>query len=581
MDKMDKKNFKKIINTAAGRIPADLVLKNGKIVDVYNGQIIEGDVAVCGQWITGVGTSYQGIEEIDVQGKYISPGLIDSHVHIESSYVTPEEFGRLVIPHGTTTIVADAHEIANVCGIKGLNYMIAAGQNTPLNIQWMLPSCVPAAPFEHTGAVIDADAMAQPLASGNFSGLGEFMNFPGVIHADSDVLDKLLAAQKYDIPVDGHSPGIQSYELNAYASAGIHTDHECSEPQEVLDKIARGMYALLREGSACRDLRKLLKAVTTENSRRCLLCTDDCQPKTIREIGHLENHLRICVEEGLSPITAIQMASLNAAECYGLKDRGSISPGKQADFVIFDNLQNFNPLKVYIAGKLVAEKGQFLSAIHRQEISAVEDTMHLKYFSKNDLRLTLQSESVYAIGILSGGVVTKKEKTLIKRNQQNEFLYEPQNDVVKMAVIERHHNTGNHAVALLKGYGLKCGAIALSIAHDSHNIITVGADDDDMVLAVQKLVEQKGGIVLVKDKEVIETMPLPVAGLMSDQSGEWVDQKLTQIHQTAHHILGVNPDVEPIMTLCFMSLPVIPELKLTDSGLFDVKQFQFIPLEAE
>nr|WP_099204316.1 adenine deaminase [Scatolibacter rhodanostii] len=577
---MEKEKLKRLIDVSAGRVPADTVIKNCKIVDVYNATIIEGDIAIYDDLIAGIG-EYNGTKEWDAQGKYASPGLIDSHVHIESSYVSPEEFGRMVIPHGTTTIIADAHEIANVHGITGLEYMIDAGKKTKLAIKWMLPSCVPATPFEHAGAVIDAKAMNAPLSSGNFLGLGEFMDFPGVIHADDAVVDKLIAAKNHGIPIDGHSPAIVKNDLNAYVAAGIHTDHECSAKEEMLSKIARGMYALMREGSACHDLRKLLKGVTSANSRRCLLCTDDCQPKTIMELGHLENHLRICVEEGLSGITAIQMASLNAAECYGLADRGAIAPGLRADIVLFDDLQQFHTQQVWIAGKLTAENGAYLPSFERHSISSVQGALHIGDFSKEKLALTIHAEKAHAIEILSGGVVTRKKIVDVHRNEQDEFVYQPEQDLVKIVVIERHHDTGYASAGLLSGYGIKHGAIAISIAHDSHNVITTGVNDEDMAFAVEQLALQEGGVILVKDGKILESMPLPIAGLMSNQSGEWVDRKLQAIHEAAHRVLGVNRDVEPIMTLCFMSLPVIPELKLTDSGLFDVTQFKFIPIEAD
>ncbi len=576
---MNKKELKKLIDTAAGRIPADLVIKNSKIIDVFNGVITEGDIAVSGKWIAGIG-KYEGVTEIDAHGQYASPGLIDSHIHIESSYLTPEEFGRLAVPHGTTTIIADAHEIANVCGIAGLNYMIAAGKKTALDIQWMLPSCVPATNFEHAGAVIDAKAMEEPLAGGEFLGLGEFMDFPGVVNAEDFILDKLLAAKQHGVPVDGHSPAISGNALNAYTAAHIRTDHECATAEEMQSKLARGMYVLMRQGSACHDLRKLLKGVTAANSRHCLLCTDDCQPRTLFEVGHLENHLRICVEEGIAPITAIQMATLNAAECYGLQDRGAIAPGFRANIVLFKNLNEFTVSHVWVDGSSAADNGKYLLPVTRENIAPMQGTLHLQSFSKERLRLPIKTDHAHAIEIMQGGVVTRKAVVPVLRNSLGEFVYQPENDVVKISVIERHHNTGNMACALLKGYGIKHGAVAISIAHDSHNVITVGVTDDDMAFAVAALEKQQGGIVLVNNGKVLASMPLPVAGLMSDQNAEWVDAKLEEIHRIAHETLGVNRTVEPVMTLCFMSLPVIPELKLTDMGLFDVLASQFIPLEA-
>ncbi len=577
---MEKAKLKKLIDTAAGRIPADLVIKNCKIVDVYNASVIEGDIAVCGGLIAGVG-QYEGIAEIDAGGRYAAPGFIDSHIHVESSYVSPEELGRLVVPRGTTTIIADPHEIANVCGFDGLDYMIEASKRTALDIKWMLPSCVPATPFEHAGAVIGAQDMEKPLEEGRFFGLGEFMNFPGVVGADGAVLDKLLAARSRGKLIDGHSPGIDGNALNAYVAAGIRTDHECSTAPEMLDRLSRGMYVSLRQGSACHNLRDLLKGVTPQNSRRCLFCTDDCQPKTILSAGHLDNHLRICVEEGIDPFTAIRMASLNAAECYGLSDRGAVAPGLRADIVLLENLKDFNVRKVFIGGREAASDGKYALPVERYDISSVKGKFNVKDFSIDKLRLPIGSNRANVIKILPGGVVTGRETAEIRRNENGEFIYDPSADIVKVAVIERHHGTGNTAVGLLAGYGIREGAAALSVAHDSHNIIAAGVNDEDMAFAVQKLIEQDGGIVLVKGRQVLESMPLPIAGLMSDQSGEWVDGQLTRIHKTAHDQLGVSKGAEPIMTLCFMALPVIPELKLTDMGLFDVTQFKFISIEEE
>lgn len=576
---MDKRLLKKLIDTAAGRTPADLVIKNCKVVDVYNASIVEGDIAVCEGLIAGVG-QYAGLAEIDTKGLYAAPGFIDSHIHVESSYVSPEELSRLIVPHGTTTIIADPHEITNVCGLDGLRYMIEASQETAVDIKWMLPSCVPATPFEHSGALIDAQAMKEPIMHEKIFGMGEFMDFPGVIGAHDHVLDKLLVAKEQGVVIDGHSPGVNGNDLNAYAAARIRTDHECATVQEMQDRIARGMYVLLRQGSACHDLRWLLKGVTASNSRRCLLCADDCQPKTILSIGHIDNHLRICIEEGIDPIIAIQMATLNAAECFGLEDRGAIVPGLRADIVLMDNLKYFNVQRVLVAGREVAKKGSYMLPIKRHDISATKGSFHVKDFSTEKLRLNIKSHKANIINILPGGVVTSKVVAEIKRDEKDDFVYDPSMDIVKVAVVERHQNTGNVAVALLQGYGIKEGAVALSIAHDSHNIIVVGVNDEDMAFAVTQLIEQGGGIILVKDQNVLESMPMPIAGLMSDQSGEWVDEKLSRIHKVGHGTLGINEDVEPVMTLCFMSLAVIPEIKLTDMGLFDVTKFEFITIEA-
>ena len=573
-----KESLKKLINVAAGRVPADVVIKNCKVVNVFSGEIEEGNIAICDGQIAGIG-EYEGLEVIDAEGRYAAPGFIDSHIHIESSYVSPEELGRLLVPHGGTTIMADPHEIANVCGEAGLAYMIEAGKRTALDIKYELPSCVPATPFENAGAVLGAREIEKLIPNSDFIGLGEFMNFPGVIYTDEDVMDKIVAAKQQGKWIDGHGSGLEGNALNAYVSAGILADHECSTVEEMKDRLARGQYILLRQGSACHNLRTLLKGMTEANSRRCLLCSDDRQPKTILHEGHLDNHLQICVEEGVNPVTAIRMATLNAAECFGLKDRGAIAPGYRADIVLMDDLKDFHVNKVWIEGKLVAEEGKYLPEIEKYDIDSVKGSVVLKDFTKDKFKMNLTSNKVNVIGILPGGVVTEKLTAEVNLDENGEFVWSPDVDIVKTAVLERHHGTGNVACGFLKGYGIKAGAVALSIAHDSHNIIVVGVNDDEMECAVNELVAQEGGIVLVKDGKVIESMPMPIAGLMSDQSGEWVDEKLTAIHEKAYAELGICGDVEPVMTLCFMSLIVIPEIKLTDTGLFDVTTFSFMPVQ--
>ena len=577
---MTKENLKKLIDTAAGRIPAETVIKNCKVVDVYTGEIIEGDIALCDGLIAGVG-EYEGGNVIDAKGAYAAPGFIDSHIHIESAYVCPEEMGRLLVPHGATTIIADPHEIVNVCGIKGMNYMLEASKGTALDIKYMLPSCVPATPFEHAGAIIDAKAMEEPIKNDQVLGLGEYMNFPGIINAFESELDKIMVAKKEGKIIDGHSPGITGKDLNAYAAALVHTDHECSTVEEMKDRLSRGMYVLLRQGSACHNLRPLLKGLTNMNSRRCLLCSDDRQPKTIFEEGHIDNHLKVCIEEGVDAVTAIRMASLNAAECYRLYDRGAIAPGLRGDIVILENLEDFKVSKVFIEGRLTAEDGKYLLPITKHDMSDVKGSFHVKDFSIEKLRMHLTSNHVHVIDIMPGGVVTGKGVADVKLDETGNFVRNPDEDIVKMAVVERHNMTGNVATALLRGYGIKHGAVALSVAHDSHNIIAVGVSDKEIEFAVNELIKQNGGVILVRDNKVVSSMPLPLGGLMSDQSGEWVEECLNKIHDVAFKELGISGSVEPVMTLCFMSLPVIPELKLTDMGLFDVTKFDFIPIEAE
>ena len=580
MRRLNKKDLKELIDVSSGRKKADLLIKNCQIVDVYNSEIYEGDIAIVNGRIAGVG-NYEAEKLVDAEGSFAAPGFIDAHIHIESAYVSPEELGRLLVPCGTTTIIADPHEIVNVCGIDGLNYMIDASEETALDIKMMLPSCVPATPYENAGAIIDAAAMQEPIKNVAIPGLGEFMDFVGVTDARDDVLDKLVLAYENNKIIDGHCPGLSGNLLNAYVSAGITTDHECSTPEEMHDKIRRGMYIQLRQGSACHDLENLLEGLTPENSRRCLLCSDDRQTKTIFESGHMNDHLRICVKKGVDPIIAIQMASLNAAECYRLHDRGAIVPGRRADIVLLDDLENFNAKRVFIEGKEVARDGEYLLPNKKHSIEKVRGRFAVKDFSKDKLKLALKSNKVNIIDILPGGVLTAKGQAKIELSDDGDFVYNPNEDIVKVAVVERHQNTGNVAVALLRGYGIKKGAIAVSIAHDSHNMIVVGVNDDDMAFAVEKLIEQEGGIILVKDSQVVDAMPMEIGGIISSQSGEWVSATLGRIHDAAHCELGVNESLEPVMVLTFMSLAVIPEIKLTDMGLFDVSKFKFISIESD
>lgn len=578
--KHNKSELKELIDVSAGREKADLLIKNCKVVDVYNSEVYDGDIAIVNGVIAGVG-EYEAEKFIDADGAYAVPGFIDAHIHIESSYLSPEELGRLIVPCGTTTIIADPHEIVNVCGIDGLDYMLEASKRTALDVKMMLPSCVPATPFENAGAVIDAETMKEPIKNDAIPGLGEFMDFVGVTNARDDVLDKLLVAYENNKIIDGHSPGLSGSLLNAYASAGIMTDHECSAPKEMIDRIRRGMYVQLRQGSACHDLENLIKGLTPQNSRRCLLCSDDRQPKTIFEKGHLDDHLRICVKKGVDPITAIQMASLNAAECYRLYDRGAIAPGLRADIVLLDDLEDFNAKRVFIEGKEVAKDGKYLLPIEKHSIEKVRGRIVVKDFSKDKLKLSLKSNKVNIIDILPGGVLTAKGQAEIELSDDGDFVYNPNEDIVKVAVVERYQNTGNVAVALLRGYGIKEGAIAVSIAHDSHNIIVVGVSDEDMAFAVEKLIEQEGGIILVKDFQVVDSMAMEIGGIMSSQSGEWVSETLSRIHDAAHSELKIHETLEPVMVLTFMSLAVIPEIKLTDIGLFDVTKFEFIHVESD
>ena len=577
---MDKDSLKRLIDVANGKKKAELVIKNGSIVDVCSGKVFKADLAIAEGYIAGFG-EYEGEREIDIEGKYISPGLMDAHIHIESSYCTPEEFGRMVVPHGTTTVIADPHEIVNVCGINGFHYMQNAAKNTCLSVKYMMPSCVPATSMEDAGCIILAKDMKEDIVSEAVPGLGEFMDYNAIIQNDDIALDKLVLARNHKKIIDGHSPNLFGKDLNAYVCSGIDTDHECSTLEEMEDRLSRGIYVQLRQGSACHNLEALIPGINEFNFRRCLLCSDDRQPKTIFEDGHLEYHLRTLVKAGISPVMAIAMATINVSDCYGLKDRGMIVPGKRADFVIFDDLKDFKVSSVYILGEEVAKDGNYLKELEKYDISGVSDTVHLDNFKKEMLQMCLKSDEVFAIEMIAGGVLSKKTKIKIKRDEKGFFVFDKNIDACKCAVVERHHNTGKVGLGIIKGYGIKSGAIAASVAHDSHNIICVGVNDDEMYMAIENVKENGGGFSLVKDGKVIESLSLPVAGLMSDLSGEEVSKKLLSLHKKAVDELGVNESLEPVMSLTFMSLMVIPELKLTARGLFDIFENKFIDIEAD
>ena len=578
---MEKQKLIKLIDVAAGRKKADLVLKNAKIVDVFQAKILIGDIAISDGYIAGIGGSYQGVEERNYTGKYVAPGFIEAHIHIESSYVSPEEFSRVFIPRGTTTILADPHEIVNVAGLKGLDYMVNAAKNAKMDIRYMMPPCVPATNFETSGADLYADDMEDALKTGEVDGLAELMNFPGVINADDKMIDEILMAKKYGARIDGHAPQVVGKDLNAYIAAGPANDHECSTLEEAEERLARGMYLLLREGSVTQDLRKLLPIVNTANSRRCLLSGDDVQAETAINKGHLDNSIRICIDEGLNPIIAIQMATLNPAEYCGLNDRGAIAPGRRADMVVFESLEDFAVEETYILGEKLSQGNKYLGEVNYYPIDSVESSMHVKDFTRKKLQLHLNSDKVRAIGVVPGEVLTTEEHVTVKRDGDGNFVYNDQEDVTKIVVVERHHNTGNVNVNLLSGYGIKAGAIAISIGHDSHNIIATGTNDDDIFMAVNELIKQEGGAVVVKDEKVISRMELKIAGLMCNLPAEKMIAQQDALDEAVHEELGVPDNVNPVMTLSFMPLAVIPKLKITDKGLVDVEKNAFVSNELD
>ena len=578
---MDKQTLKQRIDVAAGRAPADLRIANCRVVDVYNKAVFPADVLISGGYIAGWGAPDfpEAREVFDAGGAYIAPGLIDSHVHIESSHLSPAEFSRLVVPHGTTTVVADPHEICNVCGLDGFDYMLRASEHTALQVFLQVPSCVPCTPFENAGATLDAKEIAKRIGLERVLGLGEMMNFVGVCAADGEILDKLMEAARAGKLVDGHSPALSGHMLDAYAAAGIRTDHECATPDELRDRVRRGIYVLLRQGTSCHDVLNLLPGVTGDNERLCLFCTDDRQSASLIEEGHIDNNIRLAVGAGLDPLTALRMATINAAECYGLRDRGAVAPGKRADLILFEDLNDLRVKEVWVAGRHVASRGAYLSEDVRVAPEGVSGRMNVRDFSAARLALTLKSDRVRTIQICLGSVVTGEGRAAVRRDAAGRWQRDGQ-DIVKIAVVERHKGTGNVGLGLLEGYGLKNGAVATSVAHDSHNIIVAGDSDDDMALAVQRLIEMGGGMAIAQNGRLLGSLEHEIAGLMTDRPGEWVAGEIARLCEIAGNALGIHADIDPFMALCFMALPVIPALKITDTGLFDVNAFRTVPVEA-
>ncbi|NLJ79221.1 MAG: adenine deaminase [Tissierellia bacterium] len=569
---MDIRVLKRRIDIAKGDRRAELVLKDANIVDVFTNRIIRGDVAIHDGMVVAIG-DYIGEEEVDLSGRYLSPGFIDGHVHIESSMVGPTEFAKAILPRGTTTIIADPHEIANVKGLDGIRYILNESKNLPLDIYIMLPSCVPATPFENAGAILNADDLMKLMDEDRVLGLGEMMNYPGVIGGDEEVLQKILIAR--DKTIDGHGPMIKGKELNAYVAAGINTEHECSTVEEMVDRLSLGMYIHIREGSAARNLKDLIKAVDKDNLRRCIFCTDDKQPKDLLKDGSIDHNIRLAIGEGMDPIDCIKMGSLNAAECYGLKGKGAIAPGYIADLVVLDNLEDFNVLKVYKAGKLVGRNREPLFEIADMGSDNMRGSINVGDIGIEDLTIDIEGGRANIIKLNPHSLITEKVEREVSIEGGKVIAGE---DMLKVAVVERHKGTGNIGLALVEGFGLQNGAIASTIAHDSHNMIVIGDRDEDMILAIDELKEVGGGITMVRDGEILETLPLRIGGIMSDESIQEVDGKLSAMLRIAHEQLKVYEDIDPFMTLSFIALPVIPELKVTDMGLFDVEEFRFIDI---
>lgn len=565
--------MKKRIDLAAGKRPVSLVLKNCKIINVFNGKIIHSDIAIDHGKIIGIG-NYEGEIVIDLEGKFVAPGLIDAHMHMESTLVTPDQMARIIVPRGTTTVIADPHEIANVLGMEGVKYMIAATEETQLNGFFMLPSCVPATPYENAGATLDREALSLLEDHPKVLGLGEVMDYPSVIDGHLDILEKLEMADRKII--DGHGPDLTGKMLNAYMINGIRTDHECTTVEEMEERIGLGMYVAIREGTAAKNLDTLIKGVNTHTKQQCMFCTDDKHPQDILDNGHIDYHIRRAISLGVDPITAIQMATINPARCYNLRDIGAIAPGYDADLIVFDNFENFEILEVYKKGYLVAKNKTPFFDTTRIDSTHVQDTVKINPINSELLKLKLESDVAHVIRINPDSIVTEH---VVRRVYVDEFGYFKTNkhlDIKKIAVIERHGKTKNIGIGLVENFHLINGAIATTIAHDSHNIIVVGDNDDDMAIAVNEIVKLQGGITIVSQGDVKGSLPLPIAGLMSSESMEHVAAVLRNLRHIATQDLKIPSTLEPFMTLSFLALPVIPELKITDRGYFDVKSFSFI-----
>ena len=537
--KINRKLNKKlhVIEVASGRRPADLVLKNATYVNVFSNELCQADIAVAEGLIVGMG-EYHGNVEVDVSGKIVLPGFVDAHIHLESSLVSPSEFARAVLPHGTTTVITDPHEIANVMGTDGIEYMLQATEDLPVDVRFMLPSCVPATPMDESGANLDYRAIDSFYDHARVQGLAEMMNSYGVIHSDPDVVSKIVASQAHHKKIDGHAPDLTGNDLNAYVAAGVYSDHECHDLNDAIAKLQRGQFIMIREGTAARNLEALVPLLCDKYVERCMFCTDDKHPNDLLEKGHIDYIVKKAISLGVEPITAIKAACHNAARYFLLNNRGAIAPGYLGDFVIIDDFEHFNIEKVYKRGVLMCENGQVadfpVPEVDPYLVNRAHDTFHVATLTAAD------------------------------------FV-----DNRPHAVIERHKNTHHIGLGYIKGYGLKHGAVATSISHDSHNIIVVGTNDEDMAFAAHQVVALNGGIVVAQDSAVTGEVPLAVAGIMSDEPLVEVNRKLEEAKEKAF-TAGVNRDIDPFMTLSFMARPVIPTLRITTRGVFDVTTQRYI-----
>ena len=561
----------RIINVARGLEKAELVIKNANVVNVLSEEIHQCDIAIEDGLIVGISENYSGIKEIDVNGAYVCPSFIDGHVHLESAMVLPKEFAKTVLPAGTTTAIIDPHEISNVFGLHGISFMHEAVKNLPLDVYTMLPSCVPATPFETSGFDLNSYDLSLLIDKPWVLGIAEMMNFPGVLNLDKNVMAKLELAKQKDKRIDGHAPFLSSKDLCAYISSGVKSDHECTNPKEAIEKLRLGMYIMIREGTAAKDLEALIPVLKECNTRKCLFVTDDRHPSDLKE--HINGMVRRAVEAGVDPIKAIQCASLNTAEYFGLKNLGAIAPGYKADLLILPDLKTFKPDFVLKDGKIIVENGKLVATLEENETPSMRGSVNVKWIEKEDFRIDAKSDTVKAIEVIPHQLVTKSITSKIKTEDGN-AVSNTETDTLKICVIERHRATGNIGKGFVKGFNLKSGAIASTVAHDSHNMIVVGTNDYDMYVAAVELVKSQGGKVVVNNGEVISKLPLPIAGLMSDKEFNFVLDKCEELNKAASAIGCTLED--PFMTMAFMSLPVIPELKITDKGLFDTNKFDFV-----
>lgn len=563
--KLQKKQ--RIISVAAGREKADLVLKNATYVNVFSGELRTADIAVAEGLIVGMG-SYAGIQEADMTGKIVCPGFLDAHIHLESALVSPKEFARAVLPHGTTTVITDPHEIANVMGADGIDYMLQATEGLPVDVRFMIPSCVPATPLDEAGANLDYRAIDSFFEHPRVQGLAEMMNYPGIVGGDGDTVAKIVASQAHHKKIDGHAPGLTGKELDAYIAAGVYSEHECADLEDALAKLRRGQFIMIREGTAAKNLEALLPLLSEKYYDRCMFCTDDKHPSDLLEKGHIDYIIRKAISLGADPIRTIQVACHHAARYFLLNNRGAIAPGYLADFAVVNNLQDFEVETVYKKGKLVYGNGQ-VADFAEPEIEPylqkrAADTFHVAHLTKADFA---DERPRGVLGLVPGQIITTDNGYASK--------IEAEKDILKIAVIERHKNTHHIGIGYVQGYGLQKGAVATSVAHDSHNIIVVGENEQDMAAAANRVAALHGGIVVVHSGEVTAEVPLEIAGLMSNAPLVAVNDALEKAKEAAF-ALGVSRSIDPFMTLSFLSLPVIPALRLTTRGVLDVIKQQYI-----